>query len=53
MRQPDGPRPDLTTITGRDLKMFECDGGEYVQVMSRTPRTETMKFVLSGAKPVR
>jgi hypothetical protein len=40
-------------IAGRDLKMFECKACDYVQVMSRNPRTETMEFVLSGAKPER
>lgn len=38
---------------GRDLKMFRCDACEYVQVMSRDPRTEKMEFVLSGTRPVR
>jgi hypothetical protein len=40
-------------ISGRELEMFECDACEYVQVVSRDPRTATMKYILSGVRPVR
>jgi hypothetical protein len=38
-------------IGGRDLRMFECHGCEYVRVMSFDPITAAMKYIVSGVRP--